>query len=484
MTTEVTIRSPVWMPGVSRSQNAQAIWTAAIAAIEVLVIAASTYGAFAAYNLVAYGVVPDRVEYEWAAVVIGAMYGGICVADNQYDLLGPEWNQHSRSRGLAAVGLAFLFMLTLGFTIDSLDGYSRGTFMTQLVVASVAQLVTRTILWQVVDHARRRGNWRRAGMVVLTMPGANRATDMGGRLSTRCEEILRCYDLGAAIDESFLLEGLDRRLVEIARECRILQVDAVLILFDADNMRVVARVVSALSELPVRIQLLPIGMADLMQRSRVGTCGRMSVLELVCGPCSLRDRVLKRATDIAAAITLGIMVLPLLVIVSILIKLDSKGPVLFRQVRHGFNNEPIRVLKFRTMTTFDDSPQEFRQAVRGDSRVTRIGRILRRTNIDELPQLINVLKGEMSMVGPRPHAVAHNQMYADQICRMSRRHNVKPGITGWAQVNGFRGETDTIEKMQKRVEYDLYYVDNWTLVFDLKIMIMTVLSKSAYANAY
>ena len=175
---------------------------------------------------------------------------------------------------------------------------------------------------------------------------------------------------------------------------------------------------------------------------------------------------------------------PLLVIVAILIKLDSKGPVLFRQTRHGFNNKPIRVFKFRTMTTFEDERHGFRQAVRGDSRVTRVGRILRRTNIDELPQLINVIRGEMSIVGPRPHAVAHNEMYANQILRMSRRHNVKPGITGWAQVNGLRGETDTVEKMRKRVEYDLYYIDNWSIIFDLKIIIMTVLSRSAYANAY
>jgi lipopolysaccharide/colanic/teichoic acid biosynthesis glycosyltransferase len=170
--------------------------------------------------------------------------------------------------------------------------------------------------------------------------------------------------------------------------------------------------------------------------------------------------------------------------VSILIKLDSRGPVLFRQLRHGFNDEPIKVLKFRTMTTFEDTRHEFRQAVRGDPRITRVGRILRRTNIDELPQLLNVLKGEMSMVGPRPHAVAHNEMYQDQIRGMSRRHNVKPGITGWAQVNGLRGETDTIEKMRKRVEYDLYYVANWSLVFDLKIMVMTLISKHAYTNAY
>ena len=238
-------------------------------------------------------------------------------------------------------------------------------------------------------------------------------------------------------------------------------------------MDLVTRVVSALSELPVRIQLLPIGIADFMQRSRVGHCGRTRVLEVFCTPCSVRDRLLKRGLDVVVAITIGVLAFPLLVIVAILIKLDSRGPVLFRQTRHGFNNEPIRVLKFRTMTTFEDERHGFRQAIRGDSRVTRVGRILRRTNIDELPQLINVIRGEMSIVGPRPHAVAHNEMYANQILRMSRRHNMKPGITGWAQVNGLRGETDTVEKMRKRVEYDLYYIDNWSIIFDLKIIIMT-----------
>ena len=184
------------------------------------------------------------------------------------------------------------------------------------------------------------------------------------------------------------------------------------------------------------------------------------------------------------ASTLLVLLWPLFLIVAVLIKLDSPGPVFFRQTRHGYNNEPIGVLKFRSMTTFDDSRDEFRQAVRDDPRVTRVGRFMRRTNIDELPQLINVLRGEMSLVGPRPHAVTHNDMFADQIRCMFRRHNVKPGITGWAQVNGLRGETDTFEKMQKRIEHDLYYVDNWSFFFDLKIMIMTVALKRAFTNAY
>jgi lipopolysaccharide/colanic/teichoic acid biosynthesis glycosyltransferase len=168
--------------------------------------------------------------------------------------------------------------------------------------------------------------------------------------------------------------------------------------------------------------------------------------------------------------------------VAIAVKLDSAGPVLFRQTRHGYNNETIGVFKFRSMTQADDG--EFVQAVRNDSRITRIGAILRRTNIDELPQLINVLRGEMSIVGPRPHATAHNKMFEGKISVFSRRHVVKPGITGWAQVNGYRGATETLEKMQRRVEHDLYYIDNWSFWLDLRIMAMTLFSKTAYTNAY
>jgi lipopolysaccharide/colanic/teichoic acid biosynthesis glycosyltransferase len=135
------------------------------------------------------------------------------------------------------------------------------------------------------------------------------------------------------------------------------------------------------------------------------------------------------------------------------------------------------------MTTLEDG-DDFKQVTRNDSRITRVGRILRRTNIDELPQLINVLRGDMSIVGPRPHATAHNEMFQERILPFARRHNVKPGITGWAQVNGSRGETDTIEKMQERVEYDLYYIDNWSFLLDLKIIVMTLFSKKVYVSAY
>jgi lipopolysaccharide/colanic/teichoic acid biosynthesis glycosyltransferase len=174
---------------------------------------------------------------------------------------------------------------------------------------------------------------------------------------------------------------------------------------------------------------------------------------------------------------------PLFLIIALAIKLDSNGPVLFRQLRHGRNEQTISVFKFRSMSVMENG-DEFRQVKKNDPRVTRVGRVLRRTNLDELPQLLNVLVGEMSIVGPRPQAIAHNRMYSEVIPRFCRRHSVKPGITGWAQANGYRGETDTIDKMVRRVEYDLHYIDHWSLWLDLKIVLMTLLSEKAYLNVY
>lgn len=478
---EATLKSAE--PTLSRSRDAHAVWATAVAAIEMLAVAASTYGAVLGYNLLASKAVWSGAEYGWPSM-LAVIYGGFCLVDDQYDLLGPKWNEHGTSRGLAVVALSFIFVLVIVFFTGTIDGYPRELLLTQLLAGSLAQFISRAALRQVVDEAQKRGKWHRAGMVMLSLPGANWTGDMQPWLTRPPEEIFHSYKIVPTTDPYSSLNEFDGQIAQIKRECRMLAVGVIVIAFDKVNMDFVARAVLAFSELPVRIQLLPIGISDFMQRSRIGNWGRTPVLEVFCTPCSLRGRLLKRGLDIIVAMTIGILTFPLLAIVAVLIKLDSKGPVLFGQMRHGFNNEPIRVLKFRTMTTFDDERHGFRQATRDDSRVTRIGRILRRTNIDELPQLINVLRGEMSIVGPRPHAVAHNEMYANQIHRMSRRHNVKPGITGWAQVNGLRGETDTVEKMRKRVEYDIYYIDNWSFIFDLKIMIMTLFSKSAYANAY
>ena len=186
--------------------------------------------------------------------------------------------------------------------------------------------------------------------------------------------------------------------------------------------------------------------------------------------------VLKRAEDLLLGSVFLVMLSPVMLAVGTAVRLDSQGPALFRQRRLGFNNNPITVYKFRSMTHRPlQSDSTIVQASREDPRVTRVGRFIRRTSLDELPQLLNVLRGEMSLVGPRPHAIAHNEQYSALIDDYLGRHRVQPGITGWAQVNGLRGETDTLEKMQKRVEFDLAYIERWSIAFDLRIIAQTAL---------
>ena len=178
---------------------------------------------------------------------------------------------------------------------------------------------------------------------------------------------------------------------------------------------------------------------------------------------------------------------PVMALVALAVKLDSRGPVLFRQKRYGFNNELIEIYKFRSMYVDQADANAAKLVTKDDPRVTRVGRFIRKTSLDELPQLFNVLKGELSLVGPRPHALqakAADRLYQDVVDGYFARHRVKPGITGWAQINGWRGETDTAEKTQKRVEHDLYYIDNWSVLFDLYILLKTPLALLRGENAY
>jgi putative colanic acid biosynthesis UDP-glucose lipid carrier transferase len=183
-------------------------------------------------------------------------------------------------------------------------------------------------------------------------------------------------------------------------------------------------------------------------------------------------------------VTALVALAPVFAIVAVMVKLDSPGPVFFRQPRHGWDGRVVSILKFRTMQSTGSLPDGSRQARVNDPRITRIGQFLRRTSLDELPQFLNVLRGDMSVVGPRPHPVALNRSYASRIDAYMQRHRVKPGITGWAQVNGLRGETDTLDKMQRRIEYDLYYIEHWSLWLDIKIILLTLLTGWTGKNAY
>jgi putative colanic acid biosynthesis UDP-glucose lipid carrier transferase len=211
---------------------------------------------------------------------------------------------------------------------------------------------------------------------------------------------------------------------------------------------------------------------DLIQGRTDSVCG-LPVISVCETPFRGPAGILKRGSDVVLATLIMILLTPFMLLIALAVKLSSPGPVIFKQRRYGLDGEEILVYKFRSMTVTEDGGT-IEQARKNDARVTRIGALLRRTSMDELPQFINVLQGRMSIVGPRPHAVAHNEMYRPLIKSYMVRHKVKPGITGWAQVNGFRGETDSLEKMEGRIQCDLDYLRNWSLRLDLYIILKTV----------
>jgi putative colanic acid biosysnthesis UDP-glucose lipid carrier transferase len=223
-------------------------------------------------------------------------------------------------------------------------------------------------------------------------------------------------------------------------------------------------------------------MRTLPRRSDVSTDAFLLEIPIQRGMRTSFKRAIKRAVDIVVSMTAILFFCPLFLIVAAAVKLDSPGPIIFRQRRGGLNAEEFVIFKFRTMTILEDGPV-VTQACRGDLRVTRIGKFLRRSSLDEMPQLFNVLRGDMSLVGPRPHALAHDEEYRVHIRDYAFRHHVKPGVTGWAQVNGLRGETASFEQMAERVKLDLWYINNCSMGLDIKIMVRTcfeVLRNRAY----
>ena len=246
----------------------------------------------------------------------------------------------------------------------------------------------------------------------------------------------------------------------------------------------VRELTAKLQTIAVDVKLCPEEISLELPNLGYGEIAGIPMLKLSERPLSGWSVFAKAIEDRVLATLLLIGFSPILLLIALAIKLNSRGPVLFRQRRYGFNNNEFAVLKFRTMREDAPADSTVEQAKRMDPRVTLVGRFLRRTSLDELPQLINVIRGEMSLDGPRPHAVEHNEEYAMVINEYLSRHRVKPGITGWAQVNGFRGETKTVDLMRQRVQHDLYYIDNWSVLFDLRILVMTLFVGFIHRNAY
>ena len=458
---------------------------AKIMAMEFVTVASAAFIASAAYHSIISKFPTLPVEqYIFAALFIAALVSVVSVGFQHFAAIQMRPLHVLLWSGLGAVGLAFSLFLSTIFLLKIAEDYSRGTFIFQLISVGLAVTATRAISYSWLRSAIASGAVEARHVVLIG--DATRCAQFSDRLrkyAVQTEASFRFpWDLDVTTGGNDA-DPTDQKVRKLIAACRAICPDDVVVLASQEELPKTMGLTSSLSELPAALHIVPVDALELLAGSRIAELGRLLTIQVHRPPLSAFDLAVKRSFDIFAS-TVGLIVLsPLFLIVSIAIKLDSPGPVFFGQKRHGFNNEPIWVLKFRTMSTLEDGDQ-FTQAVRDDPRVTRVGRILRRTNIDELPQLINVLQGDMSIVGPRPHATAHNKLFQEKISPFSRRHIVKPGITGWAQVNGCRGETSTIDKMQQRVELDLYYIDKWSFLLDMKIILLTVLSKRAYTNAW
>lgn len=251
-----------------------------------------------------------------------------------------------------------------------------------------------------------------------------------------------------------------------------------------DQMGHMPRIMEALRHSPSEIRMVPDVFTYRMLNHGTTSIAGVPMIDISASPLHGLAMMVKRAEDYVLASLILLLISPLLVVISLLVKLTSRGPVLYKQLRHGWNGEEILVYKFRTMHVHQEQKGVVTQAKRNDPRLTPIGGFLRRTSLDELPQFINVLQGRMSIVGPRPHALEHNYHYRELIPHYMLRHKVKPGITGWAQINGFRGETETVDKMKARVEFDLHYLERWSLWLDLRIVFKTLFKGFFDKNAY
>lgn len=387
---------------------------------------------------------------------------------------------------LAALVTAFLFYLTIAFSLKAGELYSRTWFYSFAGVGFIAIVSCRVLLCHMLRSLSRRGIIGRTMVVLGSGPQAVRFLERLGRVSPYFTSISGVYDQGYGQPGTRIagqpLLGRIEDLIVAAREGRVDDV-VVALPWNADAQ--VIQAVERLKELPVNVYISSdlVGF-QLAFRPALGPFRQLPMFEVVRRPITGWNSVVKRGEDYILA-SLALLVLsPLLIFVAIAIRLESKGPIFFMQPRLGFNNERFEIYKFRSMQHHADPEHHIRQASRNDPRITRVGRFIRRTSIDELPQLLNVLNGTMSLVGPRPHALDHNEAFAEQVRGYFARHRVRPGITGWAQVKGFRGETDTVEKIRARVEHDVYYTENWSLLFDLRIIVTTafvvLFQKSAY----
>jgi undecaprenyl-phosphate galactose phosphotransferase/putative colanic acid biosynthesis UDP-glucose lipid carrier transferase len=362
--------------------------------------------------------------------------------------------------------------------------FSRGSIVCYAALALVLLLVSRHLSKRAIQSAVVAGRLQGRRAILLGTReelAALGVNELLGRFGlTEVDRVTFSNDQNSTFAMSEKESASLKNALAAARER---EADEIVLAFPWYETRKLELIRDRLRSSPLPARLLPDRRVRSLVENPSFRVHRSLSIEVQRGPLSRAEQFFKRVVDVVGASIALLLLLPLMLSTALAIKLDSTGPVFFRQRRKGFNAKEFAIFKFRSMTVMEDGPAVL-QATRFDARVTGIGRVLRRTSIDELPQLLNVLFGDMSLVGPRPHALAHDNHYGDLLSDYAFRHHVKPGITGWAQVRGFRGETARVEQMKGRIDCDLWYINNWSLALDCKILLLTCLELARPRNAY
>jgi Undecaprenyl-phosphate glucose phosphotransferase len=457
-----------------------------VVAADAAVIVASSMIGGAVYQLAINGTFGELER--WAGFgLIGSL--AFALAAHRCDLYQPQGLLQSRRDHMlylrvCACWLWAVLIISVVLLLMKVGAeLSRGSIVCAVALGSVALPSWRAALKHGLRSAINRNAIRGRRAVVLGSV-EELAGVRAGDLMTRygLEEVARvpmakqdCAEKGRQLQSEAVSKAL--------AQARSLSAEEIILALPWGNVAGLELVRDQLRFTPLPVRLLPDLSVQRILNYRGWSPRQSPLIDVARAPLRASERIAKRSVDVLVAAFALAALLPLMLLVAAAIRLGSRGPAIFRQRRKGFNGKEYVIYKFRTMTVMEDGPAIV-QARKSDARVTRIGRILRQSSIDELPQLYNVLRGDMSMVGPRPHALAHDDEYSEVISNYAFRHHMKPGITGWAQVHGFRGATPKLEQMAKRIELDLWYISNWTFALDLQILLRTSVELVRGRNAY
>ena len=377
-------------------------------------------------------------------------------------------------------------MLVAAYAMKVSSLYSRRVLISWMVLTPIVLSLFRFILRKSLHALRKKERNTKSVIIVGVGEQAQhlvaeirRLNWLGLRIVGYFDDIREVGYQPDARSSAVVIGKIDKVLDYVNQH----SIDMIFMALPTDQGREIQSLINQLSDSTAQTYMVPDLFVSSLLHTRWGYLGSIPLLGVHDRPFTHTDGIVKRLEDmIFASVILVLIAVPMLMI-AIIIKLTSSGPVLFKQTRYGLSGNKITVWKFRSMSVCEDG-DTIKQVQKNDDRMTAVGRFLRKTSLDELPQFINVLQGHMSIVGPRPHAVAHNELYRQQISDYMLRHTVRPGITGWAQVNGWRGETDTLDKMEQRIDHDLWYIKNWSLWLDVKIIALTIFRGFVNERAY